>query len=164
MNRSKWMSVAAVLTLSTTMAFAAPGGEGHGRFGGKRGHGGRGGEFAARFAQKLNLTDAQKQQIRELHSNFREQNKAFFESTRETRQQVKAAREARDTARLEALKGTIASQREQMKQLREKQHERIVALLTPEQRAKLETLKAERKDRRAERGERRHGKRGHGRK
>ena len=159
MNKSKWMSVAAVLTLSTTLAFAGPGGgEGHGKFGGKRGHGGRGGEFGAKFAQKLNLTDSQKQQIRELQTSFREQNKAFFESARQTRQQAKAARDAGDTARLETLKGTMASQREQMKALHKQQRERIVALLTPEQRAQLETMKSERKAKRGERGEK--GKRG----
>ena len=50
MKKSKWMTMAAVLTLSTTMAMAAP-------HGGKRGerHGRERGEFSERFAQKLKL-------------------------------------------------------------------------------------------------------------
>ena len=162
MNKSKWMSVAATLTLSTTLAFAAVAGEAHGKSGGNRGHGGRGGEFGAKLAEKLNLTDAQRQQIRDLQSRFREENKAFFDSARETRQQAKAARDAGDTARLEALKGTMASQREQMKTLRTEQRQRILALLTPDQRAQFEKMKSERKGKHGER----HGKgrRGQGRK
>lgn len=153
MNKSKWMAVAAVLTLSATMAFAGPG-EGRGKFGGKHGRDGRGGEFSARFADKLDLTDAQKQQLAEVQKTFREQNKTFFDSMRQTRQDLKAARDAGDTARLDALKGTMASQREQMKALHEQQKARIMALLTPEQRAKWETLKEERKERRGNRGHR----------
>jgi protein CpxP len=160
MTKAKWMSVAAVVTFSTTLAFAGPGEGRGGKFAGEHGHGRA--AFGARFAQKLNLTDAQKTQIRDLQSNFREQNKAFFESARETRQQFRAAREANDTARLEALKGTIASQREQMKALHEQQRARIVALLTPEQRTQFEALKAERQSKRGERGERGEGGKRHG--
>jgi periplasmic protein CpxP/Spy len=153
MNKSKWMSVAAVLTLSATMAFAGPG-EGRGKFGGKHAREGRGGAFSARFADKLDLTESQKLRLAELQKTFREQNKSFFDSMRQTRQELKAAREADDTTRLETLKGTMASQREQMKALHEQQKARITALLTPEQRAKWETLQEDRKDRRGKRGPR----------
>lgn len=161
MNKAKWMSVAAVLALSTTLAFAGPNGA-KGKSEGMHGRGGRGGEFGARFAQKLNLSEAQKTQIQDLQKSFHEQNKAFFDSARETRQQFKAAREANDTARLEALKGTMASQREQMKQLREQQHARMLALLTPEQRTQFEAMKAEREAKRGERGKGKRGGRGMG--
>lgn len=158
MNKTKWMSVAAVLTLSTTLAFAGP----HGAKGKSEGMHGRGGELGARFAQKLNLSEAQKTQIRDLRKSFHEQNKAFFDSMRETRQQFKAAREANDTARLDALKGTMASQREQMKQLRAQQHDRMLALLTPDQRTQFEAMKAEREAKRGERGKGKRGGRGMG--
>jgi protein CpxP len=155
MKSNKWMAMAAVAALSTTLAFAGPHEGGRdGERGGKRG-GKRGGEFGARFAQKLNLTDAQKQQIRALQEGFRTQNKAFFEQSRETFRQFRDAKKAGDTARVDALKPTIEAQREQMKQLRAEQKQRIVALLTPEQRAQYESMKAERDARRGEHGKRR---------
>ena len=149
-NTKKWFTAAAVLTLSSTLAFAAP----HEGRGGKHGRGRHGGDVAERMATKLNLTDAQKQQIKDAQQSFRENNKAFFESTRETRRQIREAKEAGDTARLESLKATAKSQHEQMKQLRDAQMQRIEALLTTEQRAQWQALKAERDARRAERGNR----------
>src|SRR6185436_12158838 len=101
--------------------------------------------FAERMAEKLNLTDAQKQQIKDVQQSFRNENKAFFDAARDTRQQMHEAKEAGDTARLESLRATAKSQHEQM------QH--IEALLTTEQRAQWQALKAEREARRAERGE-----------
>ncbi|MFP5246274.1 MAG: Spy/CpxP family protein refolding chaperone [Thermoanaerobaculia bacterium] len=146
-NSKKWMTAAAVLALSTSMAFAAP----HEGKGGKHRRGGRGGEFGERLAQKLKLTDAQKQQIRDLQKSFREENKAFFQQTRDTRRQMREAKETGDQARLESLKATAKSQHEQMRALRTQQRERITSLLTSEQRAQLDALKAERKERRGKR-------------
>ncbi len=147
MNKTKLITMAAAVTLSATMAFAAP------HEGGKvRGHGGRGGQrggfMSQRLAEKLNLTDAQKQQIREIQKGFREQNKATFEGARTLHQELRAARQANDTAKLEALKPQLEAQRTQMKQLHEANRQQILAVLTAEQRAQLETLKAERKQRR----------------
>lgn len=149
--KTKWVTMAAALTLSATLAVAAP--HGPGKFG-KGGRGGARGEFSERFAQKLNLTDAQKQQVRDTQQSFREQNKAFFEQMKDTHRQIREAKQAGDNARLESLKATAQSQRERMKQLRQEQTARIVALLTPEQRAQFDALKAERKANRGDRGER----------
>jgi Spy/CpxP family protein refolding chaperone len=148
-NMKKWFTAAAVLTLSSTLAFAAP----HEGRGGKHGRGGR--EFGERFAQKLNLTDAQKQQLQDVQKSFRDENKAFFDTMRDTHRQIRAAKEAGDTAKLEALKATAKSQREQMKQLRRAKMQRVEALLTSEQRAQWQAMKAERDAKRAERGQRR---------
>jgi protein CpxP len=148
-NNKKWLTTAAVLALSSTLAFAAP------HEGGRHGRGGRRGEFSERFAEKLNLTDAQKQQIKDIQTNFREQNKAFFESTRETRKQMHDAKEAGDTARFESLKATAQGQREQMKQLREAQMQRVTSVLTPAQKSQWDALKAERQAKRDQRGEHR---------
>jgi Spy/CpxP family protein refolding chaperone len=147
MNKNKLITMAAVVALSATVAFAVP-------HEGRGGHHGRGGELGARMAEKLNLSDAQKQQIKDLQTNFRESNKAFFDQVRDTHKQMDAAREANDTARLDALKATAESQHAQMKQLRDQQQQRIAALLTPEQRAQLDAMKAEREARRAEHGKR----------
>ena len=150
-STKKWFTAAAVVALSSTLAFAGPHGGGKG---GKHGRGGRGGEFGERFAQKLNLSETQKQQIKDLEKQFRSDNKAFFESARDTRRQIREATEAGDTARAEQLKATAKSQHARMKELREGQRARIEAVLTQEQRAQLEALKAEREAKRGQRGER----------
>jgi Spy/CpxP family protein refolding chaperone len=151
-NSKKWFTAAAaVLALSGTIAFAAP----HGGRGGKHARGERGGEFSERFAQKLNLTDAQKQQIKDVQQSFHNENKAFFDAAQDTRRQIREAKEAGDTARLESLKATAKSQHAQMKQLRDAKMQRIEAVLTTEQRAQWQALKAEREAKRAERGQHR---------
>ena len=142
--KSKIVAAMAVLTLSASLAVAAPGEGGHG---GKRG---RQGEVGAKLAQKLNLTAAQQEQIKAIHKQTREENAAFFDTARQTRQELRAAKEANDTARVDALKGTLQSQRAQMKQIRQAEKERVMAILTPEQRTQFEQLQAER-------GQRRHG-------
>ena len=154
MNKTKWITAAATaLTLTATLGFAATSddakgkeGYGHQRGGGHHQKGGFGGE---RFAEKLGLTDAQKQQVKTLQTNFREQNKAFFDSGRQTREDMRAAKQANDTTKLEALKATMKAQHEQMKQIQATQTAQIVALLTPEQKAKYDAIKAEREAKRA---------------
>lgn len=147
-NTKKWFTAAAVVALSSTLAFAAP------HEGGKRGKGGRGGhELGERFAQKLNLSDAQKQQIKDAQASFRNENKAFFDQVRDTRRQIREAKEAGDAARAEQLKATAKSQHERMKALRTEHRQRILALLTPEQRTQWEALKADRQGKRGQRGQ-----------
>ena len=141
MKINKWISAVAVVALSGTMAFAAVENDG----GKAWGHGHRHGAMAAHLAQKLNLTDAQKDQMKALHRSFREENKAFFDSVRATRQELKAAKQAGDQAKIDSLKPTIESQRAQMKQLHAAQKEKFLSILTPEQRTQLEALKAEHK-------------------
>jgi len=143
---NKWISVVAVVALSGTMAIAAADTDGGKAWG--HGHRGHRGAMMGRLAQKLNLTDAQKDQLKAMHRSFREENKAFFESARQTRQELKAARQAGDTAKVESLKPVMQSQREQMKQLHQAQKEKFLSILTPEQRTQLEALKAERQSRR----------------
>ena len=141
MNKSKWITGVAVFALSAGLAFAAPHeGEGHGRHG-------KGG-FGQEMAQKLNLTDAQKAQIKDLNKSFREQNKAFFQSFRQTMQEFRAAKQANDTAKLDALKGQFQAQRAQMDQLRAGLDAKIATVLTPQQNAQWQQLKAERAARR----------------
>lgn len=121
--------------------------------------GGRGGEFGKRGGMRhgghrmggmrggmgmlrgIELTDAQKEQIKAIHEANRPsgENKALFDQIRETR---KAG-------------GTITEeQKAQMKSFREAQrakmqgvHAQILAILTPEQKTQLEAKKAEMKTR-----------------
>lgn len=140
----KMISAVAVVALSATMAFAAidnDGGKAWGHGHGKRAH-------AAHLAQKLNLTDAQKEQWKAIHRSFREENQAFFDSVRETRHDLRAAKQAGDEAKVTELKSVMQSQRAQMKQLHDAQEQKLVTILTPEQRTQFDALKAERAARR----------------
>ncbi len=150
---TKWMTMAAVLTLSATLAVAAPG---EGKAGKAGRHGRHGGEFGQRFAQKLNLTDAQKAQVEQIRKNIKEQNQTFFTSSREAFQQFREAKKANDTAKVEALKPTVEAFRAQMQALRATERTQIMGVLTAEQRAQFEALQAEHKERAGKRG----GKRG----
>ena len=142
-----------ILTLGATLAFAAPpeGRGGFGEHGGGRGHHGRrGGAGMDRMAEKLSLSDAQKEQITAIRKANREQNRTFFDAARSTREEMRAARKANDTAKLESLKATMQSQREQMKQIHQGVERQIASVLTADQRAKLEAMKAERAQRHQE--------------
>jgi Spy/CpxP family protein refolding chaperone len=98
------------------------------------GHSKRGRHMKA--LKELNLTDAQKTQIKAIMEKSRPQMKALRENTTLDR----------------------AAKREQKKAIMQATGAQIRAILTAEQRAKFDTLQAEAKDRRAQRGE---GKRNH---
>ena len=133
----KMITAVAVFALGASLAFAAPGDwkghEGHGREAG----------FSERMAQKLNLTDAQKAQVKALEEQFRTDNAAFLQNFRQTMQDVHAAKQANDTVKLEALRPTVESQKAQMKTLRQAQREKIRNILTADQRAQLDAMKAQ---------------------
>lgn len=114
-------------------------GEGGGRkFGKRHGFGMRGG-----FFRGLNLTDAQKEQIKQI----REANKPTGENFEAIRALHKAKRDGTITADQEAqLKAFREQRRANAKQVREQ----LLAILTPEQKAQLEQRKAEMKQRREE--------------
>src|ERR1051326_3435292 len=137
---SKLISAAAVVALSGAIAFGAVD-EGNGK---AWGHGHRMGVMTARLARKLNLTDAQKDQLKAFRQSFREENRAFFESARQTRKDYRAAKQAGDTEKMAELKSVMQSQHQQSEQ-------QLVSILTPEQRAQYDAFKAERAARRAER-------------
>lgn len=148
-------AVAAVVTLSATLAFAAPH-EGRGKGQGRQGKAGHG----QKFAQELGLTADQQRLIEDIRKNTFAANKDFFESARTLRQEFRAARQAGDTAKIEALKAQKESQRAQFQSIRAAREQQILSVLTAEQRAKYEALKAERESRRGEGGKRRRGPRG----
>ena len=136
----KFGTAVAVTLLGASLAFAAP------HEGGKAGHGRRG-EFGKKFAQALNLTDAQKAQVKTIRQETRQQNAAFFEQSRATMKDFYAAKQANDTAKIDALKPAMDAQRAQMKQIRTAEDARIAQVLTAEQNAKWQQLKAQRQER-----------------
>jgi Spy/CpxP family protein refolding chaperone len=151
MKNRKWIAAAAtafVLTASLAIAGtnAGNGGWKH------EGHGGHKDE--ARFAEKLNLNDAQKQQWKAVEQNFRQENSAFLQQVHQTREDFHAAKKAGDTAKADSLKATVQAQKAQMKQLRNAMEPKLLAILTADQRAQFQTMKAER----AARGDEHHEK------
>jgi protein CpxP len=139
MNKKKMMTAVAVLTLGASLAFAAPheGGEG------RHGHGMHHGVFGKKMAEKLNLSDAQKQQIKDIKKSTHAQNAAFFQSARQTRKDFHAAKKANDTAKLDALKPVMESQKAQFKQIRDAEMQKVASVLTPAQNAQWQQLKAQ---------------------
>jgi Spy/CpxP family protein refolding chaperone len=115
-----------------------------GRFGqraGKQGRHGRRGKHgrqtAGRALRQLNLTDAQRQQLRDLAGKSAPQR----QEARQLMQQKRAGTlDAAGQARLEQLKA-------QAKANKQTQRDQFLAILTPEQRAQLEQMKAQAKDR-----------------
>ena len=138
----KFTTAVAIALLGASLAVAAP------HEGGP--HGKRGG-FERKLAQELNLTDAQKAQIKEIRKASHDANSAFFEKSRTLMQEFHAAKQANDTAKLDSLKPAMDAQRAQMKQIRDAEDAKIASVLTAEQNAKWQQLKAQHEARRGNR-------------
>ena len=110
---------------------------------GKRGHGGIG-----RLASQLNLTDAQRQQLRAIEDRFEASTKAQREELRRLHDSTQGEPSADTQARFQAL-------RDELGQARKAQHQEMLNVLTAEQRTQLEQLMKERKERHGERRGRR---------
>jgi periplasmic protein CpxP/Spy len=93
--------------------------------------------------KELSLTDTQKTEINGIEKATRDEHADFFATVRTTMEQFRAAKQANDTAKLEALKPTMDAQRTQMKQIRDDEMKKITVVLTAEQQAKLEKWRAE---------------------
>ena len=139
----KTITAVAVFALSASIAVAAPH-EGKGRRHGRGGHR----AFGPAIEQKLNFTDAQKAQAKELRARFRAENEPLHTQIQQTVADLKAARASNDSARADELKGSLKSLREQMRARRTQQREQFLSLLTAEQRTQLDAMKTERQARR----------------
>ena len=125
-----------------------PRGEGRGMHG-DRHHGPRGPEMMLRALHRLNLTDAQKEQI---HSILEAQ-RGGSEATREQLGDLRRAKhEGTITA---AQQAQLDSLRAEMKKNAEATHQTILGILTAEQRTQLDQMKQEMDKRREENRERR---------
>ena len=144
-TNSKWITAVAALGITASLAFAGTSlanGNGHG-FGHHH--------WGSKLASKLNLTDAQKAQWKAIRKSSHEQNAAFFQQARQTRKDFHAAKKAGDTAKVDALKPTLQSQRAQMQTIRAAEEQQFVKILTPDQSTQYQALKAARAARHAAR-------------
>jgi len=127
-----------------------PGRRGEGRGMGGRHHGPRGPEKMLRALHRLDLSDAQREQIRTILDSKR----AGFEATREQMRELgRAKHEGTITAEQQAKFDEL---RAQMKQNAEAVHQQVLGILTAEQKAQLEQMKQEMDKRREEFRQNRH--------
>lgn len=100
-------------------------------------------EAHQKFMQELNLTEQQKEQLKAAHEQFRKENAAAIDSMKAKRQQLKElGKEPANDAQRQKLKAQLQQER---KALMAKKHELTQGILTPEQQAKWDAKKAERK-------------------
>jgi len=147
------MALVALLSSSVVLFAQGPGP------GAPRGRGGElapGGPVAQLPLRELNLTDSQRQQVRQLTEQFREQTRALMEQLRTAEQ---ARREAMEDTRVD--EGRIRSAMQQLAQVQTelairqaRLRSEIFAMLTADQQQQVEKLRAEREARFKERQER----------
>lgn len=142
--------------LAAGTALAQGGEPGKGEFG-KREHWGRRHHGRGHIFAKLELTDAQKEQIRQIRLARRDELKPIMEQIRAKHQEIRQSTEggtfnealvAQKLTEVAALKAKLMGARFEMRK-------EVMAVLTPEQKSKLEQMKSEFK-------ERRHGRRNKG--
>ncbi len=92
---------------------------------------------------KLDLTDGQKQDIRSLQRKFRQENKDLYDQLRQSREQLRDADRAGDTARQQELTATMDAQRAALQEKQKGLEEQMLEVLTPKQRNQLDELRAE---------------------
>ena len=109
--------------------------------------------FTERYGQQLNLTDTQKKTIDDLEKKFDEDNAAFLVDYHKTMAEYREARQANDTARVDALRPKMESQRAEMMKLRGVQEDKIATTFNDEQKATWAKIKEERAARMKERGQ-----------
>lgn len=111
----------------------------------RNGEGRRGDKMKMRMLEKLNLTDSQKQQIKVI-------NDSFENSTGTQREEMRGlAMKKRDGVITEAEQTRFDELRTQFKTAAKQSQGSIMAILTDDQRAQLEKMKEERKQKMMER-------------
>lgn len=143
MNRIRTAAAAvAMLVGAATVAGAqAPESKGDARKAHRGAHG---------MVGNLDLTDAQKEQIRAIRAKYRTQFEQLKERSRPDVEAARAARQAGDTAAARAAMERARGQGTAVAALRQQEHAEIRAVLTAEQRTKLDARHAQLKERRAQ--------------
>ena len=145
-------ALGAALALSTTVAGAQAADSAKKPVAGAKAHGGkgmarRGGDREARaMFRDVNLTDAQKQQVKGIVEKYQPQRQALMQQLRDRRQ----AGQRPDSAFLAGIK-------QQRDSLQQRQVAEIRTLLSADQRTKFDANVAQLKDREAKQGKQRKG-------
>jgi Spy/CpxP family protein refolding chaperone len=136
----KWIPVAAIVTLLLSVTTFAETKTDEARNARRRQHQ----ADVSALMNRLELTAEQRQQMEEIHRTSRTQASTYMDALQRTSDEIRAARAAKDEAKVKTLQAQLQTEREAMVELRKHDAEKLFALLTPEQRAKLEALKGER--------------------
>lgn len=164
---NKWKALAGSLVLGSTLAtsgmvLAFPDGdEGHRGHKGHHGGGHHKERMYEHLAEKLDLTEGQKAQLKADREAGKEARKAARKEMHEARQQLREAVESgADQATLDTLGAKIGELEVQRAQRMQQRRAQFESILTDEQKAKMEEMKAERKahfEKRMERWKEREG-------
>jgi periplasmic protein CpxP/Spy len=122
----------------------------------------QGGREGRGFGRDLNLTDAQKAQIKVIHQKYQPQNQALRDRAKPFTEAARAARQKGDTA---AARSNMEKARQVMQggaSFRTQQNAEIRAILTPDQQAKFDARQKAASERRAKGGEKGWGRKGPG--
>ncbi len=143
----------ALVAIGTIFAFAQKADGNKGKF--KRGFGHRGG--FARIAEKLNLSDAQKAQIKQIRETSKTKVQPLRENMKSIRQQMNAATADGNfnEAQVQSLATQQATIMAQLTVEKERTKAQTYAVLTPEQQTQAKALKEQMKERRQDRKQRR---------
>ncbi len=152
------LALAGMLMLTGIVGFAqqettqTPGAQKHEGRGGKGMRGMRGG-FLGRFAQNLNLTDAQKEQMQQIAARHRESTKALRQQTHEKRGGDFGAFNGGtfDEAAVRAAAQARANAHVEMEVAQARMMSEMYAVLTAEQKAQLATQRQQWEQKRQER-------------
>lgn len=111
-----------------------------------RAHGGARGRRVAfeRVASRLNLTTAQREQMREIRLAERERNKQLFTAFRAKRQELRQLRQANDP-RAESFRTEMQAMGGQVRAARKASRARVLSVLSAEQRQQLEQMRENRR-------------------
>jgi protein CpxP len=117
---------------------------------GQRGQGrGRGDEMG--MFRDLNLSDAQKTQIKAIRARYKTQRDASRDQSKPFLEAARAARQKGDTA---GFRANMEKARQTSGGIRQQEMNEIRGVLTPEQRTKADAAMAQRKQERGQRGQR----------
>jgi periplasmic protein CpxP/Spy len=95
--------------------------------------------------KELNLTDTQKQQLKTIRQNTRQQIQSVL--TEEQRTKLESAGQSGQSSDRKAVMKSLNltdTQKQQMRDIRKKSQEQVLAILTPEQRSKFAQMHSQR--------------------
>jgi Spy/CpxP family protein refolding chaperone len=124
---------------------------------GRRGWGGRKG--GRRLLNGVDLTEAQRTQMRAIRDKYGAEHRTMRESMRPAMQEARQARQRGDTAAARAAFARTADTRAKMRALVERQTAEVRGILTPEQQRTFDANLAAAKQRQAERQEKKESRR-----
>jgi len=125
--------IALIVSAAPAMVFAQTAGNGGFH------HGAHHHDFA-KMAAKLNLSDAQKQQMKDIRTADRANNKQLYADFHAKLQQFQALKEANDPKAAD-VKAELEAMKPQIKAARKASRQAMLNVLTPEQRAELKSSK-----------------------